>query len=184
MEMDPRCQDCIGYRAWTACWWSKSSSALLPRSDSWTLKDCLKLYSPLDIKNAKYLIVASSHYVYLPLSLFWPDVIFLTALKLDLRQKVGMAKSVQRVVNMDPQVIVIAGSNDHLESRRLWGDLRERSILSNEVMGEAIMTPLSIMTEAKTSMQRCFIRNVVKFFFVLSRDMLRCRNHCNLYTRW
>ena len=37
------------------------------------------VYDPLDIKAAKYLIVASSDYLYTPRSLFWPDVIFLTA---------------------------------------------------------------------------------------------------------
>ena len=40
-------------------------------------------YDPLDMKAAKYLIVASSDYLYMPRTLFWPDVIFLTAPKLD-----------------------------------------------------------------------------------------------------
>ena len=40
-------------------------------------------YDPLDIKEAKYLIIASSDYLYTPRSLFWPDVIFLTAPMLD-----------------------------------------------------------------------------------------------------
>ena len=40
-------------------------------------------YDPLDMKAVKYLIVASSDYLYTPRSLFWPDVIFLTAPKLD-----------------------------------------------------------------------------------------------------
>ena len=40
-------------------------------------------YDPLDIKDAKYLIIASSDYLYTPRSLFWPDVIFFTAPKLD-----------------------------------------------------------------------------------------------------
>ena len=40
-------------------------------------------YDPLDMKAAKYLIVASSDYLYTPRSLFWPDVIFLTAPILD-----------------------------------------------------------------------------------------------------
>ena len=40
-------------------------------------------FETLDIKNAKYLIVASSDYLYTPRSLFWPVVIFLTAPKLD-----------------------------------------------------------------------------------------------------
>ena len=66
-------------------------------------------YDPLDMKAAKYLIVASSDYLYTPRSLFWPDVIFLTAPKLDWGQSIGMMISVRRVVSMEPQVIVVAG---------------------------------------------------------------------------
>ena len=59
-------------------------------------------YDPLDIKNAKYLKVASSDYLYTPRSLLWPDVIFLTAPTLDWRQAI----SVQRIVSMGPQVVL------------------------------------------------------------------------------
>ena len=100
-------------------------------------------YDPLDIKAAKYLIVASSDYLFTPCSLFWPDVIFLTAPKLDWGQSAGMTISVRRAISMDPQVIVIAGSNDHLQSRGLLSRLTDGSIPSNEVIGEAIMTLLS-----------------------------------------
>ena len=44
-------------------------------------------------------------------------MIFLTAPKLDWGQSKGMMISVRRVVSMEPQVIVVAGSNDHLQSR-------------------------------------------------------------------
>ena len=67
-------------------------------------------YDPLDMKAVKYLIVAISEYLYTPRSLFWPDVIFLTAPKLDWGQSAGMMISVRRVVSMEPQVIVVAGS--------------------------------------------------------------------------
>ena len=67
-------------------------------------------------------------------SLFWPDVIFLEAPKLDWLQSLGMAISVQRVVTMDPQVKVIAGSKDHLQSRGLLGRLKDGSVPSNDVM--------------------------------------------------
>ena len=50
-------------------------------------------YDPLDMKAAKYLIVASSDYLYKPRSLFWPDVIFL---KLDWGQSAGMTISMRR----------------------------------------------------------------------------------------
>ena len=79
-----------------------------------------------------------------------------------------MTISVQRTVSMDPQVIVIAGSNDHLQSRGLLSRLTDGSIPSNEVMVEAIMTLFSGMTEVETSVQRHFIKKVVKIFFVLS----------------
>ena len=67
--------------------------------------------------NAKYLIVAVPDYVYSPRSLFWPDVIFPTPPKLYWGQSIAMAISLQRVANLDPQVIVIVGSN--AESRAI-----------------------------------------------------------------
>ena len=69
------------------------------------------------MKLGKILIVATSDYLYTPRSLFWPDVIFLTAPNLDWGQAVGMAITVQRVVYLDPEVVIVAGSNDHLQSR-------------------------------------------------------------------
>ena len=95
-------------------------------------------YDPLDIKAAKYLIVASSYDLYTPRSLFWPDAIFLTAPKLDWGQTVGMTIIVRRTISMDPQVIVIAGSIDHLQSRWLVSRLTDGSIPSNEVIGEMV----------------------------------------------
>ena len=125
-------------------------------------------YDPLDMKAAKYLIVASSDYLYTPRSLFWPDVIFLTAPKLDWGQAIGMMISVRRVVSMEPQVIVVAGSNDHLQSRGLLTRLTDGSIPSNEVIGKAIMTLLSAMAEVETAAKQRFTQNVVKVVFVLS----------------
>ena len=69
---------------------------------------------------------------------------------------------------MGPQVILIAGSNDHLQSRGLLSRLTDGSIPSKEVIGEAILTLLSAMTEVETSVQRHFTKNVVKIIFVLS----------------
>ena len=125
-------------------------------------------YDPLDMKAAKYLIVPSSDYLHTPHSLFWPDVIFLTAPQLDWRQSAGMMIRVRRVVSMEPQVIVVAGSNDHLQSRELLSRLTDGSISSNEVIGEAIMTLVSAMAELETSVKQRFTQNVVKVVFVLS----------------
>ena len=69
---------------------------------------------------------------------------------------------------MDPQVIVIAGSIDHLQSRGLLSRLTDGSIPNNEVIGESIMTLLSAMTEVEASVQRHFAKNVVNIIFVLS----------------
>ena len=108
-------------------------------------------YDPLDMKAAKYLIVTSSNYLYKPRSLFWPDVIFLTAPKLDWGQSVGIMISVRNVVSIEPQVILVAGSNDHLQSRGVLSRLTDGSIPSNEVIGEAIMTLLTAMAEVETA---------------------------------
>ena len=125
-------------------------------------------YDPLDIKAAKNLIVASSCYLYTPCSLFWPDVIFLTAPKLDWWQSAGMTISVRRAIGMDLQVIIIAGLNDHLQRRGLLSRLTDGSIPSNEAIGEAKMALLSAMTEVAASVQRHFTKIVVKIIFVLS----------------
>ena len=139
-----------------------------PRATSVKGDSLFAAYDPLHMKAAKYLIVASSYYLYTPRSLFWPDVIFLTAPKLDWGQSVGMMISVQRVVSMEPQVIVVAGSNDHLQSRGLLSRVTDGTIPSNEVIREAIMTLLSAMAEVETSVKQRFTQNVVKVVFVLS----------------
>ena len=93
---------------------------------------------------------------------------FLTAPKLDWGQSIGMVICVRRVVSMEPQVIVIAGSNDHLQSRGLLTRLTDGSIPSNEVIGVAIMTLLSAMAEVETAAKQRFNQNGVKVVFVLS----------------
>ena len=45
-----------------------------------------------------------------------------------------MTIGVQRTVSMDPQVIIIAGSNDHLQSRGLLSRLTDGSNPSKEVI--------------------------------------------------
>ena len=122
-------------------------------------------YESLEIKNVKYPIVASSDYLYTPRSLFWPDVNFLTVPTLDWGQAAGMAISVQRIVTMDPQVMIIAGSNYHLQSRGLQARLTEGTVPSDGVMGEAIMTLLSAMAEVQIAVRQRFTRKLV---FVLS----------------
>ena len=69
---------------------------------------------------------------------------------------------------MDPQVVIIAVSNDHLQSTGLFRGLVDGSSPSSKVFGEAIMTLLSAMMEAEKSKQRCFARQLVKVVFILS----------------
>ena len=78
-----------------------------------------------------------------------------------------MMISVRRVVSMEPQVIVVAGSNDHLQSRGLLSRQTDGSIPSNEVRGEAIMTLLSAMAEVEAAAKQRFTQNVVKVVFVV-----------------
>ena len=58
-----------------------------------------------------------------------------------------MTISVQRTVIVEPQVtqvMIIVGSNDHLQSRGLLTRLTDESVTINEVMEEAIMTLLLV----------------------------------------
>ena len=55
--------------------------------------------------------------MYTSKSLFWPDVIMLAAVDLDLMQSVSVAIGVQRQTELNPITIVFAGINDHPHSR-------------------------------------------------------------------
>ena len=69
---------------------------------------------------------------------------------------------------MDPQVVIIAGSNDHLQRRGLLKSQVGGSCPNTEVIGEVIMTLLLAMFEAEKSIQRCFARQLVEVVFILS----------------
>ena len=84
---------------------------------------------------AEMRIVANSDFVYDSKSLFWPDVIMLAAVDLDLTQSVSMAIRVQRQTDITPITIVFAGINDHLHSRGFLSRLREPTT------GEAAVWP-------------------------------------------
>ena len=120
------------------------------------------------MKLGKILILASYDYLYTPRSPFWPDVIILTAPNLDWGQAVGLAISVQRGVIVGPEVVIIAGSNDHLQCRGLLNALIYGSTPSSEAMREANMTLLSAMLEAEKLIRQCFARQLVKVIFMLS----------------
>ena len=71
-------------------------------------------------------MVANSDFVHTSKPLFWPDVIMLAAIVLDLMQSVSMAIGVQRQTEMNPITIVFAGINDHLHSRDFLSRLNAR----------------------------------------------------------
>ena len=82
-------------------------------------------YDKAEMRKAKIMIVANSDFLYTSKSLFWPDVIMLAAVDLDLTQSVSMAIGVQRQTDMNPITIVFAGINEHLHSRGFLSRLRE-----------------------------------------------------------
>ena len=86
-----------------------------------------------EIRKAKIMIVANSEFVYTSKSLFWPDVIMLAAVDLDLLQSVSLAIGVQRQTDMNPITIVFAGINDHLHSRGFLSRLRDPTMAENAV---------------------------------------------------
>ena len=108
-------------------------------------------YDKAEMRMAKITIVTNSDFVYSSKSLFWPDVIMLTAVELDLTQSVSIAIGVQRrQTDMNPITSVFAGINDHLHSRGFLSRLRETTTAKAAVwpaikdilesMGEAVDT--------------------------------------------
>ena len=105
-------------------------------------------YDKAEIRKAKIMIIANSEFVYTSKSLFWPDVIMLAAVDLDLLQSVYLAIGVQRQTDMNPITIVFAGINDHLHSRGFLSRLRDPTTAENalwpaikdilESMGEVV----------------------------------------------
>ena len=79
------------------------------------------------------MVEANSEFVYTSKSLFWPDVIMLAAVDLDLLQSVSLAIGVQRQTDMNPITIVFAGINDHLHSRGFLSRLRDPTTAENAV---------------------------------------------------
>ena len=93
----------------------------------------LAAYDKADMRKAKIMVVANSEFVYTSKSLFWPDVIMLAAVDLDLLQSVSLAIGVQRQTDMNPITMVFAGINDHLHSRGFLSRLRDPKTAENAV---------------------------------------------------
>ena len=90
-------------------------------------------YGKAELRNAKIMIVANSEFVCTSKSLFWPDVIMLAAVDLDLLQSVSLAIGVKRQTDMNPITIVFAVINDHLHSRGFLSRLRDPTTAENAV---------------------------------------------------
>ena len=91
------------------------------------------VYDKAEMRKAKIMIVANLEFAYTSKSLFWPDVIMLAAVDLDLLQSVSLAIGVQRQTDMKPITIVFVGINDHLHSRGFLSRLREPTTAENAV---------------------------------------------------
>ena len=112
-------------------------------------------YDKAEMRKAKIMVVANSEFVYTSKSLFWPDVIMLAAVDLDLLQSVSLAIGVQRQTEMNPIMIVFAGINDHLHSRGFLSRLRDPATAENAVW-PAIKDILESMGEVvEMRRQRC-----------------------------
>ena len=107
-------------------------------------------YDKAEMRKAKIKIVANSDFVHTSKSLFWPYVIMLAAVDLDLMQSVSMAIWLQRQTEMNSITIVFAGMNDHLHNRGFLSRLREPTTAEDavwsaisdilETMGEVVDT--------------------------------------------
>ena len=125
-------------------------------------------YDKAGIKKAKIMIVANSEFVYFSKSLFWPDVIKLAAVDLDLLQAVSLAIGVQRQMDMNPVTIVFAGINEHLHSRGFLSRLRDPTSAENAVW-PAIKDILESMGEVvDATKEGLFTKVTPRLVFALS----------------
>ena len=107
-------------------------------------------YDKSEKRKANNIIVANSDFVHTSKSLFWPEVIMLAAVDVDLMQSVLMAIGVQRQMEMSLITIVFASINDHLHSRGFLRRPREPTTAEDaawpaikdilESMGEVVDT--------------------------------------------
>ena len=125
-------------------------------------------YDKAEMRKAKIMIVVNSEFVQTSKSLFWPEVIMLEAVDLDLLQSVSMAIGVQRQTDMNPITIVFAGINHHLHSRGFLSRLREPTTAENAVW-PAIKDILESMGEVLDAMKEgSFTKTTPRVVFALS----------------
>ena len=125
-------------------------------------------YDKAEMRKAKIMVVANSEFVYTSKSLFWPDVIMLAAVDLDLLQSVSLAIGVQRQTEMNPITIVFAGINDHLHSRGFLSRLRDPATAEDAVW-PAIKDILESMGEVvDATKEGSFNKVTLRVVFALS----------------
>ena len=125
-------------------------------------------YDKAEMRKAKIMVVANSEFVYTSKSLFWPDVIMLAAVDLDLLQSVSLAIGVQRQTEINPITIVFAGINDHLHSRGFLSRLRDPATAENAVW-PAIKDILESMGEVvDATKEGSFNKVTLRVVFALS----------------
>ena len=125
-------------------------------------------YDKAEMRKTKITIVANSEFVNTSKSLFWPDVIMLAAVDLDLTQSVSMAIRVQRQTDMNPITIVFAGINDHLHSTCFLSRLREPTTAETAVW-PAIKDILESMGEVEDTLKEgAFTKITPRAVFALS----------------
>ena len=125
-------------------------------------------YDKAEMRKAKIMVVANSEFVHTSKSLFWPDVIMLAAVDLDLQQLISLAIGVQRQTDMNPITIVFAGINDHLHSRGFLSRLRDPTTAENAVW-PAIKDILESMGEVvDATKEGSFTKVTLRVVFALS----------------
>ena len=130
-------------------------------------------YDKAEMRKAMIMIVANSDFVHTSKSLFWPNVIMLAAVDLDLMQSVSMAIGVQRQTEMNPVTIGFAGINDHLHSRGFLSRLRE-STTAESAVWPAIKDILESMGDVVDTLKEgSFTKMTPRAFFALSPGYAR-----------
>ena len=125
-------------------------------------------YNKAEMRKAKIMIVANSDFEHTSKSLFWPDVIMLAAVELDLMQSVSMAIGVQRQTEINPITIVFAGINEHLHSRGFLSRLREPKTVEYAVWQGIKDIPESMGEVTDTLKEGAFPKITPRAVFALS----------------
>ena len=133
-------------------------------------------YDKAEMSKAKIMIVAISDVVHTSKSLFWPDVIMLAAVDLDLMQSVSMPIGVQRQTEMHPITIVFAVINDHLHSRGFLSRIREPTTAESAVWPAIKDLPESMGEVVDTLKQGSFTKITSRAVFALSPGYARLQD--------